>query len=254
MSTDHIPVACFDTRGTVLYFPVRIIWRIRTRPTQKIALTFSLCLTAVMIAMSAIRVDCLRGPHGPIDLPWSQYWMTVAALVGPVLGAFTAFRALFVAHASTGRHAAAAAAAAAARDVAAAGGAHGGIGGGGGGGGRGSWSARLLPASLWSDGVTGSTTCPAAARPSPPPPPPPPLSTKRHWFGSKRGSRWWLLGADVRVPRGTITGLGSFIRGTSSAAVCDAELLRQPTATWLNAAKDRVVAATGGGRVGVLGN
>jgi hypothetical protein len=195
-----------------------------------------------MIAISAIRINSLRGPQGAIDVSWSQYWMMVAALVGPVLGASTAFRALFVAHASTSRHAAAVAAAAvaAARDVAAADGANGGIGGGGGGGWG--WSARLLPASLWSDGVTGSSACAAAARPALPLPP---SSARRRWFGSSRGSSWWLLGSDVRVPRGTITGLSSFIRGNCSAGVCDTELLRQPAASLPVAAKDGTVAAAG---------
>jgi hypothetical protein len=97
---------------------------------------------------------------------------------------------------------------------------------------------------LWSDGVTGSTTCSAAAQPSAPPPPP--SSAKQHWFGSKRGSRWWLLGSDKRVPRGTITGMSSIIRGTNCAAVCDAELLQQPAASLINAAEDCAEAATRG--------
>jgi hypothetical protein len=190
-----------------------------------------------MMAFSAIRVVALHGPQGVIDASWTEYWMIVAALVGPVLGASTAFRALFVAHASTGRPAPAAAAAAAAREVAAADGANGGIGGGGGKG----WSARLLPASLWDDEVTGSTTCAAAAGSSLTPPA---STAKRRWFGSRSGSSWWLLGSDVRVPRGTITGLGSFIRGGSSVEVCDTELLRQPAASLPIAAKDGTVAAT----------
>jgi hypothetical protein len=73
LCTDQSSVLCYNLRSRVLYFSVRIIWRIRTRQTQKIALPFWLYLTAIMIDISAIRVMGMRGLQGAIDSSWTEF-------------------------------------------------------------------------------------------------------------------------------------------------------------------------------------
>ncbi len=70
------------------------------RWTQKLALASSLCLTVLMIAFTLVRAV---GPTPKPDKAWATYWMIVPSLVGLVLTASTALRALFVSHAH--RHA-----------------------------------------------------------------------------------------------------------------------------------------------------
>ncbi len=78
------------------------------RRSQKLALSCSLCLTAVMIAVTAMRLVGLR--HGNvIDCLWETYWQFMAAEVGLILTAATALRTLFVARAPSPLVAAAAA-------------------------------------------------------------------------------------------------------------------------------------------------
>lgn len=62
---------------------------------QKIMLTFSLCLTVVMIALSIIRVCGLMN-DGLIDAIWEMYWRFLQAEVGVLLAAAVAFRSFFL--------------------------------------------------------------------------------------------------------------------------------------------------------------
>lgn len=63
--------------------------------TQKIALAFSLCLTAIIIGVTVIRFYGLRSGD-TIDSIWEIYWVLVSAVVGLTLTAVTAFRTFFV--------------------------------------------------------------------------------------------------------------------------------------------------------------
>ncbi len=82
----------------VLTIPVRIIWQIRTRWPQKLALACSLCLTVLLVALSAVRA---AGPSMR-DAAWDWFWTLVACHVALILTASTALCALFVAHTSGG--------------------------------------------------------------------------------------------------------------------------------------------------------
>ncbi|KAF7895361.1 hypothetical protein EAF00_007175 [Botryotinia globosa] len=79
----------------ILVIPVRLIWQIKIRWTQKIALGCSLCLTIGMIVLTIIRVSGLRA-ESSFDSAWEVYWLIVAGEVGLILTTGTAFRALFV--------------------------------------------------------------------------------------------------------------------------------------------------------------
>ncbi|TGO58032.1 hypothetical protein BCON_0059g00110 [Botryotinia convoluta] len=79
----------------ILVIPVRLIWQIKVRWSQKIALGFSLCLTIGMIVLTVIRVSGLRA-ESSFDSAWEVYWLIVAGEVGLILTTGTAFRALFV--------------------------------------------------------------------------------------------------------------------------------------------------------------
>ena len=79
----------------VLYIPVRLIWKIQIKWTQKLALTVSLCLTVLMIVLTITRVSGLKF-KGNFDPIWETYWLILSAEVGIVLTSVAAFRAFFV--------------------------------------------------------------------------------------------------------------------------------------------------------------
>lgn len=79
----------------VLYIPVRLIWKIQIKWTQKLALTVSLCLTVLMIVLTITRVSGLKF-QGNFDAIWETYWLILSAEVGIVLTSVAAFRAFFV--------------------------------------------------------------------------------------------------------------------------------------------------------------
>ncbi|MCJ1384837.1 hypothetical protein MMC17_007955 [Xylographa soralifera] len=79
----------------ILYIPCRLIWKIRIRLSQKLALAGSLCLTVILVIVTIVRVSGLR-LDGKIDSVWETYWIIIGAEVGLILAACTAFRMLFV--------------------------------------------------------------------------------------------------------------------------------------------------------------
>jgi hypothetical protein len=85
--------------ASVLYIPVHLIWRIKVRWTQKFLLAISLCLTVFVIAVTLVRASGLRAGSN-IDSVWKVYWSFIAAEVGLIMAAATAFRSIFVARAS----------------------------------------------------------------------------------------------------------------------------------------------------------
>ena len=84
------------TEPLVLFIPIRLIWQVRIRWTQKAALTLSLCLTIIIIIIAIIRSSSLR-VKGKIDPVWALYWQYITAEVGIIMAALTAFRQFFVA-------------------------------------------------------------------------------------------------------------------------------------------------------------
>ena len=67
---------------------------------QKLALGCSLCLTAVVVIFTVTRAIGLEW-QGKLDVLWEVYFQVVAAEVGLILVAMTAFRALFVSRAAS---------------------------------------------------------------------------------------------------------------------------------------------------------
>jgi hypothetical protein len=92
-----------------LLIPIRIIWKVRIRRRQKLALSCSLCLTIIMIVVTVMRLVGLRRGR-VLDVLWEIYWQFVAAEVGLILTAAAALRTLFVVRAPSPLVAAAAAA------------------------------------------------------------------------------------------------------------------------------------------------
>ena len=86
----------------VLYIPVRLIWKIQIKWTQKLALTVSLCLTVLMVALTITRISGLKF-KGNFDTIWETYWLILAAEVGIMLTSIAAFRAFFVSRSNRNR-------------------------------------------------------------------------------------------------------------------------------------------------------
>lgn len=87
------------TPVAVLYIPVQLIWQVKLRLTQKLALASSLCLTVIVVIFTVTRGSGLEW-QGKLDVVWEVYFQIVAAEVGLILVSLTAFRALFVSRAN----------------------------------------------------------------------------------------------------------------------------------------------------------
>ena len=76
-----LPATFFDLRSpfnffrsTVLTIPVYLISTAKLRATQKLALAFSLCLTALLIVFTIIRPTSMRAANDVIDVTWGSFW------------------------------------------------------------------------------------------------------------------------------------------------------------------------------------
>lgn len=67
----------------------------KIKAIQKLTLACSLCLTVVVVIFTVTRASGLEW-HDKLDVLWEVYFQIVAAEVGLILVAMTAFRALFV--------------------------------------------------------------------------------------------------------------------------------------------------------------
>ena len=90
------------TLRSVIYIPIYLILKIRTRWTQKLALACSLCLTIVMIAITITRASGIRW-RGKLDSIWEVFFQMIAAEKGLILAAVSAFRALYISRAKERR-------------------------------------------------------------------------------------------------------------------------------------------------------
>lgn len=86
----------------VLFIPCRLIWKIKVRWAQKVALALTLCLTIVTIICTIIRAAGLRSGN-KIDSVWETYWQYIAAATGLSMTAAAAFRSLFISHQTSQR-------------------------------------------------------------------------------------------------------------------------------------------------------
>ena len=70
---------------------------------QKLTLACSLCLTVIVIVFTITRASGLEW-KGNLDVIWEVFFQIVAAEVGLILVAMTAFRQLFVSRAARNQH------------------------------------------------------------------------------------------------------------------------------------------------------
>ncbi|EFQ99598.1 hypothetical protein MGYG_02612 [Nannizzia gypsea CBS 118893] len=91
----HLALDLFGD-ALILYIPVRLIWTVRVRRTQKIGLTLSLCLTILMSIVTVIRGAGVYY-KGLVDTNWETYWVIICAEIGVCLASATCFRSFFIA-------------------------------------------------------------------------------------------------------------------------------------------------------------
>jgi len=78
----------------VLYIPVRLIWKVKIRWSQKIALASCLCLTILTIMCTITRISGIHTGRTvqSVDSVWETYWQFIAANLALTMTAATAFR------------------------------------------------------------------------------------------------------------------------------------------------------------------
>lgn len=79
----------------VVAIPVSLLWRVRMKAAQKLALGVFLCLSVCMIIAAIVRLSTIRY-HGKPEAPWSLMWHHIEACVAVTMLSLTAFRSVFV--------------------------------------------------------------------------------------------------------------------------------------------------------------
>lgn len=76
--------------------PVRLLWAVRIKPSQKLRLGLSLCLGIFMIITAIVKMTGLRSTQGTFDMAWVMFWHYAEACIAILMISLTAFRSLFV--------------------------------------------------------------------------------------------------------------------------------------------------------------
>lgn len=72
-----------------------ILRRAKIKNRQKVALSFFLCLSIVMIVIAIVRIS--RITHsGILDSVWQGFWQTLEPCIALLMSSITAFRTIFV--------------------------------------------------------------------------------------------------------------------------------------------------------------
>ncbi|KAK4209357.1 hypothetical protein QBC37DRAFT_378106 [Rhypophila decipiens] len=79
----------------IISIPIILLRRSKLRLSQKLVLGVFLCGSLLMAAFSLIRVVKIQDVHGVgVDLPWEFFWQTMEANVAVLMGSLTVFRTL----------------------------------------------------------------------------------------------------------------------------------------------------------------
>ena len=89
-----------DLYCSVIVIPVLLLWRVRIKLQQKLALGLSLCLSIIMIITAIVQISGIHAPTNTIDVTWEIFWQLMEACIAVIMVSLTAFRSLFVAHGS----------------------------------------------------------------------------------------------------------------------------------------------------------
>lgn len=84
----------------VIVIPVLLLWRVRIKFQQKLALGLSLCLSIIMIITAIVQISGIHAPTNTIDVTWEIFWQLMEACIAVIMVSLTAFRSLFVAYGS----------------------------------------------------------------------------------------------------------------------------------------------------------
>ena len=91
--------------SAVLAIPVYLIYKIQIKLSQKIALSFSLCLTIFMIVITIVRLTGVMYPGTDyVDALFEEFCLYLSAEVGLIMSTVTAFRTFFISQGARKRH------------------------------------------------------------------------------------------------------------------------------------------------------
>ncbi len=79
----------------IIGIPIRLLWSVRIKPSQKFVLALFLCLNLFMAITASVLVSGLDF-RGKIDDVWLFVWQQIEACVAVVMISLTAFRSVFV--------------------------------------------------------------------------------------------------------------------------------------------------------------
>lgn len=85
---------------SVMIIPIYLLWHVQIKIRQKLALAVSLCLSIMMVILAIVRISRFRSSSSTIDFTWDIFWQFAESCTAVTMVSFTAFRSLFVAHAT----------------------------------------------------------------------------------------------------------------------------------------------------------
>lgn len=84
----------------IMIIPIYLLWHVQIKIRQKLALAVSLCLSIMMVILAIVRISRFRSSSSTIDFTWDIFWQFAESCTAVTMVSFTAFRSLFVAHAT----------------------------------------------------------------------------------------------------------------------------------------------------------
>ena len=83
----------------ILVIPITLLWKVKLKIHQKIAIGIFLCLSAIMVVVAVIRIVGLHY-YGGTGITWFALWQQVEASAAVSMISLTAFRSVFVSNSS----------------------------------------------------------------------------------------------------------------------------------------------------------
>lgn len=95
-----LPTLQADLYHSVIVIPILLLWGLKIKLQQKLAVGLSLCLSIIMIITAIVQISGIHTPAKNFDATWGIFWQFMEACIAVIMVSLTTFRSLFVAHGS----------------------------------------------------------------------------------------------------------------------------------------------------------
>ena len=83
------------TELSIIVIPIRLLWPLRIKQSQKMILGIFLCLNSCMVVTSGLRLSGIKF-RGTFDEVWILFWQYIQACTAITMLSITTFRSVFI--------------------------------------------------------------------------------------------------------------------------------------------------------------